>query len=106
MTLWRLTPAARAEDPRWLNRPRFDDVLVRAPSAGEARRLAAESESPAAAPAVGNETHGGAPALGDPKLYALSPVAAADADANGFSAEGPAEVLRRRRASLRSRSPG
>ncbi len=45
MPLWRITPAAEPDDPRWMTGPIFEEVIVRAPLASAARVAAAEMEA-------------------------------------------------------------
>jgi hypothetical protein len=40
MTIWRITPAARFGDSRWEDHPMFAEVIVRAPTAAQARLIA------------------------------------------------------------------
>lgn len=79
MPLFRFTPATHPHDPRWMGRAQYDEVVVRAATAGEARRLAAGLEAPAAARdmtgAVGNGTEPRHGALDDEKLYRMHPIA-------------------------------
>jgi len=78
MPLFRFTPATHRHDPRWQGRALFDEVVVRAPSSGEARRLAATLEAPgderAMAHAVGNGSEPRTGALDDEKLYRMEPI--------------------------------
>lgn len=96
MPLWKLEPVAHAGDPRWQNHPRFERVVVRAETSGEARRLAAAGENPGELSAVGNETHGDVAGLADAKLYRIAPLPAEEQGA--LTVEGGPAVLSRRRA--------
>jgi len=96
MQLWKIEPVARADDPRWLNHPRFAHVVVRAETAAEARLLAASGENSGAPAAVGNETHGDVAGLSDEKLYRVAPLPAEERGA--LTPDGGAAVLSRRRA--------
>lgn len=69
LPLWRLTPAARFDDPRWLDHQPLPEVLVRARTAAEARVLAAETPLSDSAGAVGNESANNHSRLLDEKLY-------------------------------------
>lgn len=89
MTLWKLSPAADPSDSRWLDHRRWKGVVVRAETAGEARRIAAAYEAREAPPGVGNETPTFEAGLSDEKLYRLSRI---EAD-GGLAAEGPSEVI-------------
>jgi hypothetical protein len=76
MRLWKLTPAADADDPRWLNAPVWREVVVRAATAGEARKFAADWEADKLGHSPTEDAAGGlamerASALVDPVLYAL-----------------------------------
>lgn len=76
MPLWKLVPTTHPADPRWLNRPIYKEVLIRAPTAGVALRLAARFElglDDTSVPhhAVGNGTERLGSSLEDGKLYRL-----------------------------------
>ena len=45
MGLWRITPAAPLDDPRWLGGPVWREIVVRAGTAAEARVVAAGMEA-------------------------------------------------------------
>ncbi len=79
MPLFRLVPATHAHDPRWMGRPVYDEVVVRAANAGEARRIAGTLEAPAdmraMTDAVGNGSEPRTGALTDEKLYRMETVA-------------------------------
>lgn len=74
MTLWKLSPAAAPSDSRWLDHRRWAEVIVRAETPGEARRVAADFEAENAPPGVGNETPTFEAGLSDDKLYHLARV--------------------------------
>lgn len=78
MTLYKLEPATHEADPRWMGRPIFSLVLVRAATAGRARLLADAFERTldprAALGPVGNESQRLGTALADEKLYHMHPV--------------------------------
>lgn len=69
LPLWRLTPAAELDDPRWLDHRPIPEVLVRARTAAEARVLASETSQSNSAGAVGNESANNHSRLLDEKLY-------------------------------------
>ena len=92
MALWQFEPVAEATDPRWLDHPRFERVVVRAETSAQAREVAAcVIESADRKASVGNETSAGSSALRDEKLYtvkAIAPEMLSDSDP-----DGPAAVL-------------
>lgn len=92
-TLWMITPSAGAEDSRWLDFPLWVEVIVRAPSAIRARRVAAEMEAQMTADPtpVGNETLAFRSAFQDEKLYQVRPLLPADAPEH--DPDGPEKVL-------------
>lgn len=69
MPLWKLTPAAVADDPRWQDHEIWSQVIVRAPTASMARVLASELERNPELPQVGNESLDFRSAFEDEKLY-------------------------------------
>jgi hypothetical protein len=71
MPLWEFTPAAAFEDARWLDHRIWERVIVAAPSAGEAIRLAAKLEEKTAPEGVGNESVPFVSGFEDEKLYRL-----------------------------------
>ncbi|MFA7429783.1 MAG: hypothetical protein WCZ23_06480 [Rhodospirillaceae bacterium] len=75
MTVWMLIPSTHDADPRWQDRPIFSEVLVRAETAGMARRLAARFElgmdPDDTGRAVGNSSEPLGSALEDEKLYQM-----------------------------------
>lgn len=79
MPLWRLIPTAHETDPRWQGRAIFSEVVVRAETAGLARRAAACFELPTDPEnnlaAVGNGAEPLTAGLEDEKLYRLEPIA-------------------------------
>lgn len=97
MALWKIVPVAGKGDPRWLDHPIWAEVVVRAPTAAQARVLAAEMERREAGDAApaGNESLSFTGGFEDEKLYRvmrLGPEEAPD-----FGPEGPEAVLRARR---------
>jgi hypothetical protein len=90
MPLWSIEPTAVAEDSRWLDYPIWADVLVRAPTAAQARLVAAAMEAGAIeGPAtVGNESPTFRSGFDDEKLYRVRQV-----HLTGTPEDGPAEVL-------------
>ena len=92
-TLWRFEPAARPDDPRWLDAKRHDHVLVRAATLGEAIRTAERELGDANAgksDTVGNETPSEHSGFGDPKLYQARQISSDDVS---LDAAGPPAVL-------------
>ena len=71
MPLWEFTPTAGPEDARWLDHRIWERVIVAAPSAGQAIRLAATLEEKTAPEGVGNESVPFASGFEDEKLYRL-----------------------------------
>jgi hypothetical protein len=93
LSLWKIEPIARAEDPRWLDHPRFERLVVRAETAAEARQIAAAEEIGEDTDAVGNESLGDAAGFKDEKLYRVMPLA--DEERGTLSPEGRPAVLSR-----------
>lgn len=92
MPLWRLKPHADESDSRWLDHPRWEEVIVRAPTAALARRVAASLERPEEPVPPGNESLPFRSGFEDEKLYHVAPL---DSDeAPGLSLEGPDAVIR------------
>lgn len=89
MPIYRLVPTAAPEDPRWQNALHQGELLVRAPSSGEARAIAALEEASIAQKTLPRSTTMViASAFRDDKLYTVIE------DVSGrFSAVGPARVL-------------
>ena len=86
MPLWKIVPAADADDPRWQGRRPWREVLVHADTAAQARLMAADLDRrPGAEVGVGNESIGFRSAFDDEKLYWVTQVDA--------SASGPAEIV-------------
>lgn len=76
MPLWKLVPTARPTDPRWLDRPIYQEVVVRAATSGAARQVAARFELGMDARkrglhSVGNSSEPLGSALEDEKLYRM-----------------------------------
>jgi hypothetical protein len=92
MPIWRLVPAAAANDPRWQGRTIWAEVTVRANSAAEARLQAAELEYDPAAPPVGNESLGFRSGFDDEKLYWIVRLDTEDAH-DPTKSSGPPAVL-------------
>lgn len=90
MPLWKLVPTTHETDPRWMGRSRFDEVIVRADTAGMARLVAARLEvpgGPANPQAVGNGTEPLGSALEDEKLYGMAMLSDQAARAAGLVVE-------------------
>jgi hypothetical protein len=92
--LWKLTPVASADDPRWQSRTIWREVIVEAPTAAFARRFAADWELPKELRHVGNESPSPISGFEDEKLYWARCVP--DEDARHFrrTADGASPVLR------------
>lgn len=88
MPLWKIEPVADPEDPRWLDHPRWDEVVVRADSAGAAVATAARGLGPPAL-RVGNESPPERTGFEDVKLYRVRRIENGDR----ASAESPPQVV-------------
>lgn len=90
MPLWSIEASAVAEDSRWLDFPIWADVVVRAPTAAQARLVAAAMEAGEIADATtqGNETLAFRSAFQDEKLYTVRRV-----QRSGTPEDGPEAVL-------------
>lgn len=95
MALWSLEASAVAEDTRWLDLPIWADVVVRAPSAAQARLVAAAMEAAAIGDPTtqGNETLTFRSGFQDEKLYRVRQVHLTD-----VPEDGPEAVLSARQA--------
>lgn len=95
MPLWSIEASAVAEDSRWLDFPIWTDVVVRAPTAAQARLLAAAMEAAEIGDptTVGNETLAFRSGFQDEKLYHVRQVHPA-----GTPEDGPDAVLSARQA--------
>lgn len=95
MPLWTIDASAVAEDSRWLDFPIWAEVVVRAPTAAQARLVAAAMEAKEIADptTVGNETLSFRSGFQDEKLYRVSLV-----HLTGVADEGPDEVITARQA--------
>lgn len=93
MILWKITPVADADDPRWLDQPMWSEVVVRAETAGEALMLAGHMQRAAVDDIrpIGNETLRFASGFSDEKLYHIRRLDRDDD--NAHKADGPAEVV-------------
>jgi hypothetical protein len=80
-SFWRLTPTAAPDDPRWLDHALWDEVIVKAPSAAEARLLAGAlaAHKPER---IANESAAGRTGFDDEKLYWVQQIAAPDVPAD------------------------
>lgn len=83
------------DDPRWLDHQKWDEIIIRAETAGEAVRIAVQMDEKQAknVSTVGNESLGFNSGLSDEKLYQLSPIVS-ESDAEGYDINGPAAVLK------------
>jgi len=90
MSVYRLVPNARDDDPSWRRGLNHGEVVVRAMSTGDARALAAHAEIEAISLKVSKATTQViASAFRDPKLYTVL-----DDTSGEFSKDGPRAVLR------------
>ena len=88
MPIWKIEPAAGADDPRWLDSVRWHEVVVRADSPAMAIAVAAR-ELGARDHGIGNESPAGRTGLEDEKLYHVRRLAPTDEPAqdDGSSSE-------------------
>lgn len=93
MDVWKFTPVAAADDPRWLGRPRLDLLLVEAETLAAALVVAADFELKKAPPQVGNESPSRGAALADEKLYRVDRAAPDDLAALNLDAKDHENVL-------------
>ena len=93
MALWNIKAAADADDPRWMNRTIWSEVVVRAETPAEARLLAGEMEyrEVGGETGIGNETHGFQSGFSDEKLYVVRPLGGENGGT--WPESGPDEVL-------------
>ena len=68
MPVWRIVPVARDSTARWLDYGHWSEVLVCAPTAAQARVVAAAELKDRSEP-IGNESAAGHAGLEDEKLY-------------------------------------
>ena len=78
--VWKFTPVAHAEDPRWLNREIAQTLFVEAPTPAEAIVAATSWDSRNLAGHVGNESAHDHSAFADEKLYRVDRAAPEEAD--------------------------
>lgn len=93
MALWRIVPAARPDDPRWLTHAQWAEVVVRAPTAGQALVTAdrmARVDAGGATP-MGNESVTYRSAFLDEKLVTVRAVP--EDELPDLPRAGPQEVL-------------
>ncbi len=95
MPVYRIEPIARPGDPRWQDRPRFKEVVVRALSPGLARTWARDKEFELVTDStirIGNESLASEAGVEDPKLYRCIRLGPKDAKRYG-EPTGPDAVL-------------
>lgn len=92
MILWRIAPVADPRDTWWQGRRIWREVIVRAPSAAMARRIARRLDVDPDEPPVGNESPYFRSGFADEKLYWVTRLDAADAAALGDGGVG--EIVR------------
>lgn len=100
MRLWKITPSAPPDDPRWLGGPEWREIVVRAKTAAEARVVAARMEAAQQDFSPGRNTAGAGAMdyqspLHDEALYHVTELPS-DAGAD-VPADGAPEVLAARR---------
>ena len=92
--MWKLTPVASADDPRWQDRTIWKEVIVEAPTAAFARQFAAEWALQDMDGQVGNESPSPVSGFEDEKLYWVRRVPSEQArELRGSSADG-SRILR------------
>lgn len=96
MTLWKITPVAPRGSSQWQDHPIWDEVIVRAATAAQARVLAAamERRERGQPVSIGNESHSFRSGFESEKLYwvrRIDPAAEPTLDS-----DGKPEVLRAR----------
>lgn len=87
--VWKFTPVAHAEDPRWLGRRTAETVFVAAPTAAEAILAAADWDTANRKGGVGNESRHDHSAFADEKLYRADRASDEETAAFDRSATGP-----------------
>jgi hypothetical protein len=92
--LWKLTPAAAPDDPRWQDRTIWSEVVVEAPTAAFARQFAADWDLPTPLPQVGNESPSPKSGFQDEKLYWVRRLADGDVSQMSLTGDGMNPVLR------------
>lgn len=100
MILWKIEPVAQRGDPRWLDHPVWEEVVVRAPTAAEARVLAAglERREQPEGRSLGNESQSFSSGFEDEKLYGVRRIDPVGKEREGDPEEGPPEVVSARKA--------
>ena len=93
MSLWRIVPVTDVDDARWLDHRRWEEVIVRADTAGLALSLAsrelAEDDGQ-----VGNESVDLRSGIEDEKLYHAARIDPQDAGLDAAASDGPPAILR------------
>ncbi|MFC4353297.1 hypothetical protein ACFOW6_17245 [Fodinicurvata halophila] len=79
MAIWRLYPVVAPSDSAWLGRPIWEEVIVRADTAGMARVVASKLEYPKREGGVGNESHSFNSGLDNERLYWIKKLSAEEA---------------------------
>ena len=92
--MWKLTPVASADDPRWQDRTIWKEVIVEAPTAAFARQFAAEWALQDMDGQVGNESPSQMSGFEDEKLYWVRRVPSEQARELGGSSGDSARILR------------
>lgn len=86
--VWKFSPVAHAEDPRWQGRPTARTLFVAAPTSAEALVIAAAWDTRHVTGHVGNESAHNHSAFADEKLYRVDRAGAQESAALD-PAEGP-----------------
>lgn len=81
--VWKFTPVAHADDPRWLGRTSAETLYVAAPTSAEAIVAAAAWDAGTILGHVGNESAHTHSAFADEKLYRIDRVSAEEGAALG-----------------------
>lgn len=88
-TVWKFTPVAHAEDPRWQGRRIAETLFVTAPTPAEAMVTAARWDTQGIKGHVGNESPHNHSAFADEKLYRIDRAGPEEVAAFEKAAVGP-----------------
>lgn len=94
LTIWKLTPTAAPDDPRWLDHRPVSALFVSAASPAHARVVASREDVPPGAGKVGNESAHAHSRFGDEKLYRVDRADADEARGLGPPPREPAVLAR------------
>lgn len=87
--VWKLTPVAQPEDPRWLGRSPRPETFVAAATSGEALLTAAKWDMSDSDGRVGNESGHLHSAFGDEKLYRIDRATGEEVATVSLPIDGP-----------------